>query len=333
MHTWLIDLLECPACHGTLEWEVSDGSQSRIEAGAATCRECPAVYPIGDGIGLFLLPDPQRRDLWQEVDNRLLQYLQEHPNVRRELMETPLEELGPADLFYRALVLEAQGEFKQARELEDLATAGIYTEEYRACLRSQMEYVIEQLAGTEAPIVDLASGRGSLVERMLGSLDADRRIVATDFSLPVLRRDRAWLRTMGWYDQVSLLAVDARHTPFRAGSVELLTTNLGLQNIDGLGIVLRELRRIVRGRFLAVSHFYPEEDDANSRAIGERGLLSCFRREALAGLGEAGWQAKLANVCHGLARPTPVSDVLDGAGIDGFPVIETILEWCVIDAT
>ena len=333
MHNWLMDLLECTVCHGALEWDVTGGTESRIEAGTATCQRCAAVYPIRDGIGLFLLPDVQRRDLWEQVDNRLLQHLREHPDARRQLMDTPTDALGPADLFYRALVLEAQGDFQQARELEELATQGIYTEEYLACSRSQMDYVIQQLAGSEAPVVDLASGRGKLVEQVQQTLGRNRMVVATDFSPPVLRRDRAWLQAMGWYDKVSLLAVDARHTPFKAGSVELLTTNLGLPNIDEPGDVLRELRRIVDGRFLAIAHFYPVEDAVNAAALRERGLITSFRREALETLAAAGWQAEAANVCQGLARPTPVSDVLGGAGIDGFPLVETILEWCVIDAT
>ncbi|HUW12961.1 MAG TPA: Trm112 family protein, partial [Anaerolineae bacterium] len=99
MHNWLMDLLECPACHGTLEWDVTGGTESRIEAGAATCRGCAAVYPIRDGIGLFLLPDVRRRDLWEQVDNRLLQHLRERPDVRRQLMDTPTDALGAADLF------------------------------------------------------------------------------------------------------------------------------------------------------------------------------------------------------------------------------------------
>jgi hypothetical protein len=33
------------------------------------------------------------------------------------------------------------------------------------------------------------------------------------------------------------------------------------------------------------------------------------------------------------ALPTPTSALLDGAGIDAFPVAETVVEWCVVQAT
>jgi hypothetical protein len=35
---------------------------------------------------------------------------------------------------------------------------------------------------------------------------------------------------------------------------------------------------------------------------------------------------------RGLARPTPEGVILEGWGIDAFPVAETTLEWCVIEA-
>jgi len=95
--------------------------------------------------------------------------------------------------------------------------------------------------------------------------------------------------------------------------------------------LMQELRRVVAGRLLAVSHFYPEEDQANGDALQELGLIA-YKRNALQRLASAGWEAGAANVCHGQARPTPTSDVLGGAGIDAFPRTETVLEWCVLDA-
>jgi hypothetical protein len=159
-------------------------------------------------------------------------------------------------------------------------------------------------------------------------------VVATDFSPRVLRHDRRRLEHEGLYDRVSLLAFDARHTPFQSGAVKTLTTNLGLPNIQEPGNLLRELRRITGGPFLAISYFYPEHDEANGARIRELGLEALlFRHHALARFHEAGWQVTVANTCQGIARPTPTSVVLAGAKIDALPVAETILEWCVLVGT
>jgi ubiquinone/menaquinone biosynthesis C-methylase UbiE len=159
----------------------------------------------------------------------------------------------------------------------------------------------------------------------------NRPIVATDFSPRVLRRDRQRFESFGLYDRVSLLAFDARRTPFRDGAVEQLTTNQGLPNIEEPGGLLSELRRVVAGTFMAIHHFYPEDDGANAAVLREYGLDALLFRPSMAGhFTAAGWQVEVANACLGKARPTPVGVVLEGTGIDGLPVAETVLEWCVL---
>jgi len=229
-------------------------------------------------------------------------------------------------------VLEERGNYIEARTLEDSANQDLYTPEHTSCWNSQLDYVIEWLSTSEGPIVDLASGRCYLVEKLVRRLK--RSVVATDFSPGVLRRNRQRLESFGLYDHISLLAFDARRTPFKDGAVETLTTNLGLPNIREPGDLLRELQRIVAGAFLAISHFFPEDDEANAEVIREAGLeMLLYRRTALEHYAGAGWEVEVKNVCVGKARPTPPSVVLEGARVDGLPVADTNLEWCVLLGT
>jgi len=332
VNEFLVDLLVCPVCHRELEWEIFEKSGDRIEAGAAHCRDCSAEYPVQDGIGMFLTPDLHREDLWEQVDNNLIQYLKEHPALEQQLMDTPLEDVAPADKFFRALVLEERGDYREAKKVEQLANQGIYTPEYQECAQSQIDYVVEQLSQSTGMVVDLACGRGYLVEEMARNLK--RQIVATDFSPRVLRRNRLYLESQGLYERVSLLAFDARSTPFRNGSVETLTTNIGLPNIEHPDKLLVELRRIAAGSFLAISHFVPEDDEANLALLRKYGLDQLqVRSSTHEQFTTAGWRVEIANICSGIAKPTPVGVILEGAGIDGFPVSETTLDWCVIVGT
>ncbi|MBC7252340.1 MAG: hypothetical protein H5T62_18935, partial [Anaerolineae bacterium] len=90
---------------------------------------------------------------------------------------------------------------------------------------------------------------------------------------------------------------------------------------------------VVGGTFLLISPFYPEDDAANAAVIDQAGLSAfLFRRAALEHFAAAGWRVEVANVCTARARPTPTGVVLKGAGIDGLPVAETELEWCVLVA-
>jgi len=327
----LLELLMCPACHGELDLTATERNGDYIEAGEASCLHCGATYPVREGIGVFLTPDLPRHDLWEGTESGLAAYLREHPEVERALLETPLEELSPADRFFRGLLLEERGEFAEARAAEEAAHAGLYTREYRDCWRSQLEYVLERLAAAEGEVVDLASGRGYLAKELAGRLNC--HVVLIDFSPRVLRRNRRHFETLGLYGRVSLIACDARRLPFRDGAVKTMTTNLGLANIEDPGGLLGELRRVVAGEFLAISHFFPEDDAENAEVIRKFGLEAfLFEDAALEQFAQAGFQVELANVCRGRALPTPRSRLIEGAGIDALPVAETELTWCTLIA-
>lgn len=320
MHHYLVDMLVCPACHGDLAWTVSERDQHYIETAEARCTDCEAVYPVRQGIGLFLTPDLPRNDLWSQVDSGLIQYLREHPAVERQLLDAPPESLAPADQFFRVMVLETHGEYTAAAALEELANSRIYTQETLACHKSQIQFVLERLSGPGGLAIKLAR-------------DLNRPVVVTDFSPLVLKHNRRRLEFLKLHEWVSLLAFDARRTPFKSGAIPTLTTNLGLPNIHESGNLLRELRRVVAGTFLAVSHFYPDDDQTNREASLKHGIgAMLFRESALAQFVTSNWQVEVANVCTAPARPTPKSALFEGATIDALPVAETVLEWCVLVA-
>jgi len=149
-------------------------------------------------------------------------------------MDAPLDALGPAELFYRSLVLEEREDHVLAAVVMRLASSGLYTQEYLACADDAVRVVIQRLAGRERPVVDLASGHGRLIEEMLRGLEIS--VVATDFSPRVLRRARGRLRSMGLHNRLSLLSFGARRTPFGDGAVRASTSYLGLSNIEEPGL-------------------------------------------------------------------------------------------------
>ncbi len=328
MQAYLIDLLQCPACGGTLSWEIGAETNEGIETAESQCQNCGSEYPVREGIGLFLTPDLPRNDMWEQVDSGLLRYLLDHPEIERQVMETPIDQLSPADQFMKTLLLEVQGQFVEAKMLEEVAKEHMYTAEYRDCWSHQAGALIDQLSGDEGPIIDLASGRGYLLDQLLR--ESNRSLVATDFSPHVLRRNQSLWQAMGLSNNVSLLSFDARKTPFKDGAVETLTSNLGLANIEQPGHLLLELKRIVKGSFYSIAHFFDPSDMANKEVIRNAGLeMMLYHATALEQFEKSGWQVRQISQCSGLARPTPVSAILEGVRIDGLPVRETMLDWCL----
>ena len=331
MQEFLIEMLECPTCHGELKWKVNRHQEDRIEEAEVVCKNCGVVYPVHKGIGIFLTPDLPREDFWEQVNSQLMHFLRENPQIEKKLMDTPLNNLNPADQYFRALILEEREQYVLAKATIDLAQSKMYTPEYLKCFNSQINYLIAQVSVFNSPIIDLASGRVEFAEIMLHKLK--QPVVVTAFSPQVLYRNRRWLEFFGLYERVSLLAFDARLSPFKDGAVEVMTTNLGLVNIEKPENLSLELRRIVSGKFFAISHFYPEDDEVNAEVIKKVGLDQfLFRKPTLNSFCKAGWQAKMENMMIGKACPTPKGKVIEGAGIDAFPVTETKLEWGLLVA-
>lgn len=332
MQPYLIEMLVCPSCHGELEWNISERNENRIETANAECRTCSKVYLIREGIGVFLTSDLTRNDLWEQSESGLVKFLREHPEIERQLMEAPLETLNSTDQFFRMFVLEERGNFEEAKRVEKSTGMRLYTPEVLNCLNSQTDYVINWLSSSSGPIVDLASGRGYLVEKIVQKLK--RPVAATDFSISVLRKNLTRLKGSELYDNISFLAFDARRTPFRDRAISIMTTNLGLANIEEPGSLLKELRRVVNGTLVSISHFYPEEDEENAKVICDAKLDKLlFKHSALEYFQKSGWEVEIKNSCACKASPTPPSNVLEGAKIDEIPVADTFLEWCVLFGT
>lgn len=330
MQKYIVDWLVCPACHGDLSWSIDHATPERIVEATAHCSTCDAAYNVRDEIGIFLTPDLPRNDLWEQAESGLTRYLREHPDLEQRLMHAPLDTLNPADQFFRMMLLEERGDYAAAWAIKEHALPRLYTEAYITGWQRQIAYVVERVTANPGPVVDLACGRGYLVEKLIAH--GQNPIIATDFSPVVLRRNRAAWQSLGLYDRISLLAFDARRTPFKTDSVATITTNLGLPNIEQPGALLDELHRVVSGEFLVISHFFPPEDSANAAVIREQGLETfLYENKTRAQFRATGWTVELVNGFSGPAKPTPEGEIIP-ARIDGLPTADTTLQWYTVIA-
>ncbi len=325
-------ILVCPTCHGPLDWHGPAPTEHRIREGKARCSACRTDFPVHAGIGAFLPSPPGPEDLWESVDRETAEFLAADPGRARRLLDEPFDRLGPTDLLVRAMVHDAHGDFGAAKAAADRAEEGLYTPEYLAASRGQMRHLQERLEGRPGPVVDLASGRGSLLEFLLPG--SPREWIGTDLSTRVLLRDRRYFDFLGLGSRLSLLAFDARRTPFADRSVPTLVTNLGLANIADPGTLLHELRRVVSGELLAITLFYPDREGPNAEEIRRLKLDPLlYRDSALRAFEAAGFSVEVSHPVRATARPTPPGVLLPEVRPDRLPVVETPLEWCTLVAT
>lgn len=186
MQKYLVEILECPKCHGRLDWNTTEQTADRIVTAQVQCHHCSSTYSVQDEIGVFLTADLKRDDLWEQAD-RLEQYLKQNPGLEERLMDVPLDTLGPVDQHYRGDIHKSRGDIEAANAAYSLSRQEMYSAETKRCMDVQMDCLIKEASQSDGPIVDLASGEGALVRRMLR--DLPNLIVVTDFSPTVLVRN------------------------------------------------------------------------------------------------------------------------------------------------
>ncbi|MCK5133700.1 MAG: hypothetical protein KAR40_16295, partial [Candidatus Sabulitectum sp.] len=164
MQKYLVEILECPKCHGRLDWNVTDQTTDRIETAQIQCTHCSGSYSVQDGIGVFLTTDLKRNDLWEQVDG-LEQHLKQNPGLEERLMDVPLDTLGPVDQYYRGRLHKTRGEIEAAKAAFSVSHEAMFSAETNRCIDSQMDYLINEVSQSDSPIVDLASGECTLVPR------------------------------------------------------------------------------------------------------------------------------------------------------------------------
>jgi hypothetical protein len=262
-------------------------------------------------------------DSWAETESGLQAFLRDNPEIERALLDSPLEQLNGADAYLRASVLEERGE--GAAEAYRRADEECYPPEFRAARDEALTRVVDLVGGGEGVVVDVATGRGGLLGRLAAS--SSRPLIATDVSPHVLRATERRIPGPRY------LAADALSLPFADGEVATLVTHVGLANVPQGRALLRELRRV--GRELVGTHlFYPADDEPNGAAARELGLEELLTREsALDAFAAAGWDASIEYSREVQAAPTPTSALVPGLGIDGLPVQDTRVTWCVLRAS
>ncbi len=330
MFKFLKKMLICPHCNNKLLWNVLKENMDKIINADIKCSSCGKEYYVEEGIGNFLVDDIKDKDLWEKQENYLDKLFKGNLELKKQLMSAELEEMSAADMYIKSDILKELGQDKEANELYNFAFNRAYTEESIAATNQQIEYLINMLKEKEVEfIVDIASGSCTLVKEILSKTDL--QVVATDFSMKIAKKTYREISKEGYENRISYLVFDSKKTPFKKGSIQVLTTYLGLQNIENPGNVLSELNRICSAFFYSICNLCSEEDETNRSALRKFGLESMYIKNIhKQELTSNGFNVEVLNTIYAKSSPTPTGKIIKGAGIDGFPVVDGIFEHCII---
>ncbi len=302
-------ILQCPSCEPSL----------KIRNQGFFCDKCDRQYSKRAGLYDFLLSG---EDQWARVGKGFMNGQEE---MERRLLETPLEELSPSDRLIRAVALWFKGDFEEYEKIAKESLKGVYTDEYNDAMKKSFDNTVDLVRQEEGIVLDLATGMGGLLQKLLSSTERD--FISVDISPTSSLSLLQYLRFRNWDNRVVQLIADAAHLPLRDKSIDVITTAVGFQNMQDAEPVFKEIRRV--SRKLVALCIFMDKGDTNLAFVKDKSLhvADLFKKE----LEKVGWSASLENTLRACVEPTPQSEIL-GIRPDRIPVVPTVFEFTTVVA-
>ncbi len=73
MDVELIERIICPVCRNELQWHIKRKHNNKVIGGYAKCTECGEIYPINNGIAIFLPAKWQNMKIWERSERIVIQ--------------------------------------------------------------------------------------------------------------------------------------------------------------------------------------------------------------------------------------------------------------------
>lgn len=129
-------------------------------------------------------------------------------------------------------------------------------------------------------LLDIASGRGILLQELLKTTNSDVHIIAADLSFQVLKYDRMKLKMQEPERHISFIACDATKLPIQTGTVDMVSTFVGFVNMGSLAESgIKDTARVLKPQAKLVnSCIYLHEDTP-----GFQNLRQFFLENGVAG--------------------------------------------------
>ena len=242
MYESLLPLLACPACKHESLSFMGHSCEGRLVDGTLACSHCTQQYPVENEIAVLVDPAQHIDDWHWEVDIESLETF--------AAFDTAYANSMPADV---------RGN--------------------RPLLISRIMHVANQ---SEGPILDIATGRGVLLRELSLLLTNDYPLIGIDIDLKVLRGLQRFLRRAGLYEPVSLIAMDAKDIAFRAGSMGVVTSWFGFNNVPEAWPALQQAEAVLApGGFLATSVLNVLPDSPSHLLASDAGFADFLTEDAV----------------------------------------------------
>ena len=225
----LLDLLCCPCCRSPLAVDsIRKRRGSEILKGSLACTGGCATYAIDGGIPILFRPGYRKSDVGPETCDRA--------EFARLLLEG---KLPPASGVYA----DSEGpavsptEIRRGGQLSSLRSA----RGRQLPQAKEGEHLLLEVLDppTCSRILDACTGGGHLLSQLVQQVEPRQTLVAVDIGFESLKYTEGNLRRLGLADRCDLVMGDVRHPPFRDGAFDAITSNAGLDHVEGYGEAMK----------------------------------------------------------------------------------------------
>jgi demethylmenaquinone methyltransferase / 2-methoxy-6-polyprenyl-1,4-benzoquinol methylase len=94
--------------------------------------------------------------------------------------------------------------------------------------------------------LDVATGTGDIALELAKKIGADGNVIASDFSVEMMRPGPAKAKKHGYQNTVYFMGADALNLPFADNSFDCVTTGFAMRNVTDIEQAFREMCRVVK---------------------------------------------------------------------------------------
>lgn len=262
---------------------------------ALECKKCGSKYSYKHGVFNVVSPKLSGKQEWQW-------------EITDDMLDNEIDAIK-------------QKENDDASIKDYIAHKNKETLEAEKMWREHMNSLIENFSGV---VCDLATGMGSMLQRMLNANNKNFSIVCTDIDKRILM----WTRKLKQTDdnRVSYVATDGRYMSIRNQSFDYITSLAALGNIPESDKVVKELYRMLKpnGK-IVIQGSYIEKDSKSFELAQSKGLERGFVEEYLINdLKAAGFENIISTVVAEAVWAENPYDLL--------PVAGDTKRYCIIQA-
>ena len=339
MHKYLQPLLICPKCRNELDWKITKTTKKYFVNADINCPKCGQKYFVKDRIANFLIDYKEETppDNWERYEEYDSLFFEDNLDKKQALLNAPLESLNVVDLYLLNRLLQKvdKPDVKTQEKITEVSRLSNPTRPVQNAGPSQLSYVWNMLRNHSGFVLDIASGLGSLANRLFASTKFD--IIVSDISYFVLRDSYKNL-SVAKNNRLTKMAFDATASPFRDGSVDMITTYYGLQEIPSTKSALKECHRICNDKFYIIASFGPEDDDETYKIakeiykLSDELIMAGKKDSCMEFIRKVGFNVKCENSKSVFAPKAPRSEFIPNFGFDALPIVDTTVEFCTLIA-